>query len=94
MDLDGTNASFIVTLLGAEPGGADPGVSSGLWSLSCLHAQPWGLVSVMLARGRERPKQFARTVWKGNTWQVFHSQKPEGSFRQSSGYLRPAQHEA
>ena len=94
MDLDGTNVSFTVTLLGAEPRGADPGASSGLWSLCCLCAQPWGLVPVMLARGRERLKQFGSTAWKGNMWQGFHAQKPEGSFRQSSGYLCPAQSEA
>lgn len=75
MDLDGANVSFILTLLCAEPSGADPGVSSGLWSLFCLCAQLWGLVLLMLARGKERLKQFGRTAWKSNAWQGFHSQK-------------------
>ena len=63
MDLEGTNMSSVVTLLGAEPSGAVPGISSGLWSLCCLHAQSWGLVLVMLARVRERMKWFGRTAW-------------------------------
>lgn len=52
MDVNGVNVS-IVTSLGAESSGADPGVS-GLCSLCFLGAQPLGLALVTLGRGKQR----------------------------------------
>lgn len=88
MDFDGTNVSFVFILSGAELSGADPGVSPGLCSLCFLHAQPLGLILVMLVRRRERLKWFGRTALKGKAWQSFRSQKHRGEL-QASGELCP-----